>query len=366
MAKPEDEEEQQHLATLDDLEGTEEEIANYQSLLKDIPEIYERKFNERVKPILERRRELTEEREQLIQQIQHALPAGGERTVQLLQARLSSASESEDDDPPTQTAMKRPLALLAMVATGMGIGLLLSKQVTSTPTTVTPLPTPVDRSEGLSNPIDSPKSERSLPTRIVDQAIAEWDFFGRPLLRDGVPIHRGKNERDDGQWQRIRTYWRDGVLNNSILRQEDISSEDNPWSAAFISFIFRTAGARDQFPYSPTHSLYIKQAIENKIQATPNSSFIGHRISDYAPQPGHLICRTRSWAKNEVTYDNAVTYDFFPSRCELVVRSSPNQIDVIGGDQKDSVMREQVKAVQGKIAPENAKDWLVVIETTFD
>jgi hypothetical protein len=209
-------------------------------------------------------------------------------------------------------------------------------------------------------------SEPSLRNRVVDQAISEWVFFGKPLMQDGILIRRGKDEGDDGQWQRISTYWRDGVLNTSILSREDATNTENPWSAAFLSYIMKKAGAGDRFPYSSQHAAYIKDAIHNKMQPSPEGSFIGHRPLDYAPRPGDMICATRLWAQHEVTYDNVADYDFFPSRCELVIGSTDKQIDVIGGDRMNSVMGQQLKAVNGKLAPEDAKSWLVVIETRLD
>ena len=73
MSNPEGEEEQ-HLATLDELEATQAQISSYQFLLKDLPEIFERKFNERLQPLLDRQEQLLQERETLLDRLQQHLP----------------------------------------------------------------------------------------------------------------------------------------------------------------------------------------------------------------------------------------------------------------------------------------------------
>ncbi|MEB3200801.1 MAG: hypothetical protein VKK62_09780 [Synechococcaceae cyanobacterium] len=58
-----------------ELEATRRQIESYQSLLQDVPTIFERKFRERLQPILERNRQIAEEGQQLREQISRALPA---------------------------------------------------------------------------------------------------------------------------------------------------------------------------------------------------------------------------------------------------------------------------------------------------
>jgi hypothetical protein len=75
MSNHEDEEDQ-HLATLDELEATQAQINSYQTLLKDLPEIFERKFNDRLQPILDRQHQLLQERELLLDRLHQQLPEG--------------------------------------------------------------------------------------------------------------------------------------------------------------------------------------------------------------------------------------------------------------------------------------------------
>ena len=64
-----------YLSTLEELEAARNQLSNYQSLLRDLPELYERKFEERLRPIRDRNRALNQERAGLREQLDRALPA---------------------------------------------------------------------------------------------------------------------------------------------------------------------------------------------------------------------------------------------------------------------------------------------------
>ena len=54
------------------------QIAELEALLEDIPEIFERKFEQRLQPVLERQERLLEDNTELLQQIQLLAPVPGE------------------------------------------------------------------------------------------------------------------------------------------------------------------------------------------------------------------------------------------------------------------------------------------------
>ena len=62
------------------------------------------------------------------------------------------------------------------------------------------------------------------------------------------------------------------------------------WSAAFISYVMRMAGAGSRFPYSETHSDYINAARRHGLGIEPGIALTAERIEVYAPQRGDLIC----------------------------------------------------------------------------
>ena len=83
------------------------------------------------------------------------------------------------------------------------------------------------------------------------------------------------------------------------------ASEDGTyaWSAAFVSYVMRIAGAGARFPYSASHSDYIDIAKQMKLR--PDIGLVDHRRApeDYAPQPGDLICLGRGSA-HDLHYDD--------------------------------------------------------------
>lgn len=365
MAQSEDEEEQ-YLATLQELEATQEDIANYQGLLKDLPEIYERKFNERLKPVLDRQQCLLDERENLLQQVKQALPASEEMADR---HRLAASPESSPapeiiETPRHRSVRRRSWWFMGLIIFGVTVGLQLHRRTIPRIVANTPSPNKVNLSSKIAT---APSVEpRTIRERVVEKAIAEWNFFGQQTLQNGIVLKAGRQEGDPGYWQRVITYWREGLQNNSLTKRSEVISIDHPWSAAFIAFVMKQAGVGDRFPYAASHSGSIKEAIYNRLNSIDQASLIGHRISDYSPQPGDLICATRSWARGQVTYENANQFDFFPSRCELVIRTTPNQIEAIGGDLRESVTRHSIRATNGRISPDDVEDWLVVIQSKID
>ncbi len=367
MALPEDEEEQ-YLATLHELEAIQEDIANYQGLLKDLPEIYERKFNERLKPVLDRQQHLLDERENLLQQLHQVLPAGEViDTPRQLGPAPEPSSPTEVAVPPAQPERRRPWWLMGLAAIGLAVGLQLNRHnvpdAARRPSPVTPAPEVVPSDQRPSSSAGAKSTTRS---NVVERAIAEWTFFDQPTLQNGQRLRLGRQEGDPGQWQRVITYWREGLQNTNVVDRSGVMSSDHPWSAAFIAYVMKQAGVGDRFAYAASHSGSIKEAIYNRQHSINNASLIGHRVSEYTPQPGDLLCATRSWATGQVTYDNAGGYDFFPSRCELVIRTGAQQIEAIGGDLLDSVTRHLIPASNGRISPQAAESWLVIIQTRID
>jgi hypothetical protein len=86
---------------------------------------------------------------------------------------------------------------------------------------------------------------------IVGLAYAEWEFFGRQEFDiDGNRIRKGMDEAEEGFWQRVGLYWREGTGKKFTGRDDDI-----PWSAAFISYIMRKAGADGRFRFNALHSV---------------------------------------------------------------------------------------------------------------
>lgn len=124
-------------------------------------------------------------------------------------------------------------------------------------------------------------------------------------------------------------YWKAvGKLFSKTEMQDPSVQATYPWSSAFISYLFQTAGANNQFPYSAAHSGYFQEAKRNRNN--PNAPLIGYRINEYAPKKGDLIVFTRESGKG---YD---TDGHFAAHGELIVEEGKGYLKTAGGNVGDS------------------------------
>ena len=204
----------------------------------------------------------------------------------------------------------------------------------------------------------------------------EWRAFGQVVVfpRTKLPFDA---ERSEGLWQRIGEYWWLGLpagereqgftgmhdQNGRVFAaQEDANFA---WSAAFVDYVMRMAGAGRRFPYSPTHSDYINAARQS-------SGWVVTALhpSTYAPQRGDLICMSRG--TRQIHYADLPT-GRFPGHCDMVVAIRPGSLDVIGGNVENSVSMKHIPVTaNGYLAnpdgtivdPDYA--WFVVLRVAYD
>ena len=220
-------------------------------------------------------------------------------------------------------------------------------------------------------------------------AMREWRLWGQPVDDDPPgtrPPHAPteKPERFPGLWERVGEYWWEGEDSSSITAYWTGKHDANghefgptqdasyPWSAAFICYIMRIAGAGDRFPYSPTHSDYINAA---KTQADAGSgawAVTAQRPDRYPPQPGDLICLNRV-ANRSLNYDELPTGSTFPGHCDFVVAADPGQLTVVGGNVDDSVTEKHIPTTPAGTLADPATGvvdtrypWFVVLRVQYD
>ena len=188
--------------------------------------------------------------------------------------------------------------------------------------------------------------------RMLQIARQEWEFFGKQTIgKDGKVSHPGHKETDEGYWQRVGLYWRNGVFQNFTGKDTD-----EAWSAAFMSYVMREAGLGGRFTYSDWHAHYINQAIDGRAEQDPNCAFYGYRLNERAPQVGDLVCYRRA---EGISFDNRP--ETYPSHTDLVVAVRPGEIDVIGGNVQDSVtMKTLATDAKGYLADTN-QHWFAVL-----
>lgn len=208
-------------------------------------------------------------------------------------------------------------------------------------------------------------------------ALREWRLFGS-RTDDASPTTNGvlplKPERAEGLWQRVGEYWWIGLDHGSVEgkwtgKHDDtgaVFSPDRdgefPWSAAFVSYVFRIAGAGRRFPYAPDHAHYIDIATREALRATGAWLITAERPEEYAPRIGDLICQGRDEATN-LRFSDLPVGHYFPAHCSIVVDTSlPEEISVIGGNENDAVTIKHVPVTSdGRIAPSEVYHWLAVL-----
>jgi len=211
----------------------------------------------------------------------------------------------------------------------------------------------------------------------VQIAQREWRAFGQVVVYPNTELPFDR-EREEGLWQRVGDYWWEGLPlgnpddaftgihdgNGRVFSERE--DGNYAWSAAFIDYVMRKAGAGRRFPYASTHSDYINAAARREaglvIGAEPPER--------YAPQRGDLICMWRG--RHPIRYAELPT-DRFPGHCDIVISAKPGALDVIGGNVDNSVSQKQVPVTpDGHLADAGGTvidpdhPWFVVLRVAYD
>ncbi|HEX2535212.1 MAG TPA: DUF2272 domain-containing protein, partial [Chitinophagaceae bacterium] len=150
------------------------------------------------------------------------------------------------------------------------------------------------------------------------------------------------NETDPAMTQRLQEYWAAvGLTVTAAQLQNSAWQEDHPWSAAFISWVMRQAGAGTAFTYASAHMRYVHAGKQNAEQRAVDNPFWTCAVTNALPEPGDLICRNRG--NSRFTYDTIQSSG--TSHCDLVteVDYANNRMTVIGGNKSQTVNREIIR-----------------------
>jgi hypothetical protein len=186
-----------------------------------------------------------------------------------------------------------------------------------------------------------------------------------------------------GLWQRVGEYWWVGQNadrpegawtgmhdeNGTVFPAK--RDGDYAWSAAFISYVMRIAGAGNRFPYSPGHYAYINIARQMSLNETTGWAVVAERPDAYAPKVGDLICTGRGTAAR-LRFENLPTRKGFAAHCAIVVATGET-LSVIGGNVDDAVTLTHVPttadgrlAAPGDIVVDTRYPWLAVLQVLYD
>lgn len=172
----------------------------------------------------------------------------------------------------------------------------------------------------------TPASSGPFATKLVQVTKSEYATYG------------GRHECNSASMKnRIKTYW--GALNLNL----DGCNRDVPWSAAFISYMVRSADAGNRFRYSSAHRVYIHDAFAG-ARALYNSAV---NIQTSSIKTGDLVCSGRgsisTWTfTNFRNWYNSggISYRSIPTHCDIVTAVSGSSFTVIGGNVNQRVTKK--------------------------
>lgn len=179
-------------------------------------------------------------------------------------------------------------------------------------------------------------------SKLIDLAYAEWNFWNVP-----AKVKEGSKKT----LSRLHEYYKKGTNTDG----SDSYVIGTSWSANFISYLMRMAGAGTEFKYSPSHSTYITQSIKNRKENNAKK-FKGYKPNEVEIEPGDLVCYSR---QSGVNYD---TEGHYLSHCDLIVEVKENSAVGIGGNVSDSVSKSIYKVKNKKI---DSQKVFVVIKSTL-
>lgn len=198
--------------------------------------------------------------------------------------------------------------------------------------------------------------------RLVAVATREWNFFERTTRPLDDNWQLGANQDAEPFTSRIGEYW------SAVGRPDWDGLTPEPWSAAFISWCFREAGAGDRFRGDETHSVYVDR-IRRHDGMSP--ALVLHDPALAVPRVGDLIWNSRGERDPPQSYAEALDQldegRFFDSHVDVVVATGNGVCSSIGGNVwhvkvGGSVTRSDWRTdAKGRLA-DPRKTWIGVIE----
>lgn len=215
----------------------------------------------------------------------------------------------------------------------------------------------------VAEPADTVRPLSAMTRSIIAVAKREWEYFGQQVIvfqgdEESIP-HVGFWEDDDSHVYRVGTYW-------SAVGMPGLDGHDcqQPWSAAFISYVMQKAGVPSYlFPPSRAHWVYLTQIISDPGGAARR--FVPHGITEYKPQPGDLVCATREHLGAPMIRgaSDAMFLQNNKLHCDIVVGRQGATLEVIGGNVRNSVSKTVLTLnAKSHLHPIKRRPWFMVIE----
>ena len=158
----------------------------------------------------------------------------------------------------------------------------------------------------------------------------------------------------------IADYWRTGVgwdwVDSEVVQTESFQSQ-YAWSAAFISWLMRVSGAKDDFFYSATHAGYLVDAKNNRLDN--RGRFKAFDIVEQKPRKGDVICRTRAASRDDLNYSNLLATDLL--HCDVVTGKEDGYVTAVGGNVSNKVKQIEISVDGNGFV--NEPDYFAIIKT---
>ena len=178
------------------------------------------------------------------------------------------------------------------------------------------------------------------------------------LANKEVDRWRNMSETSPDASQSLLEYWRSVGKHFSISNMlSKVFHSTMPWSSAFISWVFFKSGAKNQFPYSASHSGYFQQAKSDRDNT--KAPLRGFRLHEYIPKIGDLVVYSR---ESGADYD---TTGFFPSHGEVIVKVGKGFIEAVGGNVSNKVKKSTYSTTPKGYLTNQEKNFFMVIQNNI-
>jgi hypothetical protein len=219
--------------------------------------------------------------------------------------------------------------------------------------------------------------------RVLRIAAAEWRDWGG-ITRDAyAPAPPASPESEPANFPRVLAYWRAvprdyGAVEANRRRYAGLLAAspaaagtlwgDPAWSAAFISWVFASAGVdAREFPPNATHALYLDGLIADAAAHPGQAPFVPRDPAEHPPRPGDLLCLDRARPPlRHWTERLAETGRIRPMHCDIVLSVAPGVVEAVGGNVLDAVTLTRFPAApDGRLvpAPPGAAPIILVMES---
>jgi hypothetical protein len=199
---------------------------------------------------------------------------------------------------------------------------------------------------------------------IVTAATNEWNHWGQSTWHVGTGAKRiGHTDDEDPFAQHVIDHY--CSVGGGTPTLDDIQDDRYPWSAVCVSAILNAAGfTKVEFPFAQGHSVYIRRFIKERVNGNRSAAYWGRRVTEPAatPRVGDLIGYARgenmTFEKAQTFFDKTTPYT---SHTDIVVAERPGEIDVIGGNVRDSVTKKTLALTARGLIADRSHPWFVVL-----